>query len=247
MLLYHRMKVVLTTFIGLILSSVTWSQSLTENDSLITVKGRVIDTSQAVSFYNLMVINKTLGKGILGDYTGNFEIKVKKGDSLAVSVFGYQTIFFTFRNQPYKPVYEITLYLKMREAQSNVVEVRPLKTLEELQEERANIAKRETPRVTVENALQSPITALYVAFSKREKTKRLVAELEYKDQQDDIVREVLRVYVAYDIIDLSEEEFDEFIVFLNLSDEFLKTASDYELITYIKDKYEHYKRIKEGY
>lgn len=207
----------------------------------------MLDTTATIAFYNIMVVNKTAGKGIFGDYTGYFEITVKKGDLLAVSVVGYQTVYFSFKDHDYKPVYDLTVYLKLREVSSDVVEVTPLKTLEELQEERANIAKRETPKVTVESAFQSPITALYIAFSEREKTKRLVAEMEYQDAQDDIVREILRIYVHNDIIDLSEEDFTEFIVFLNLSDEFLKTATDYELITYIKDKYEHFVSIKAGY
>jgi hypothetical protein len=43
---------------------------------------------------------------------------------------------------------------------------------------------------------------------------------------------------------LDEEEFDDFISFLNLSETFLKTSTEMELYLFIKDKYEHYKRIK---
>ena len=58
-----------------------------------------------------------------------------------------------------------------------------------------------------------------------------------------IVKELLRNYVSYDIISLSEEDFDAFISFLNIEDSFLKTATEMELITFIKDKYEHFKRF----
>lgn len=241
------MKFTLLILLALSCFSGAFAQTLTENDSLITVRGKVIDTNATVGFYNMMVVNKTAGKGIFGDYRGTFEITVQKGDLIAVSVVGYQTVTFSYKDVAYKPEYEVTIYLKMLSYSSDVVEVTPLKTLEELQEERANIAKREVPTVTAVNVIQSPITALYVAFSKREKTKRFVAEMEYQDQQDDVVRETLRLYVHHEIIDLSEEEFEEFINFLNLNTEFLMTASDYELITYIKDKFEHYQRIKEGY
>lgn len=241
------MKILSFILFGVFFCLNSYSQTLTENDSLITIRGRVLDTNATVGFYNMMVVNKTAGKGIFGDYRGTFEITVQKGDLIAVSVVGYQTVTFSYKDVAYKPVYEVTIYLKMLSYSSDVVEVRPVKTLEELQEERSNIAKREVPTVTAVNVIQSPITALYIAFSHREKTKRLVADMEYEDQQDDIVREILRLYVHHDIIDLSEEEFEEFINFLNLNTEFLKTASDYELITYIKDKFEHFQRIKEGY
>ncbi|MBK9191016.1 MAG: hypothetical protein IPM77_05570 [Crocinitomicaceae bacterium] len=51
----------------------------------------------------------------------------------------------------------------------------------------------------------------------------------------------------HEIISLSDEDLEEFIVFLNLNPEFLKSATDYDLIVYIKDKYAHFERIKEGY
>ena len=59
-----------------------------------------------------------------------------------------------------------------------------------------------------------------------------------------IVKELLRNYVAYDIIDLSDQQFEDFIFFLNVDENFLKTASELELITFIKDKYDHYLSIK---
>jgi hypothetical protein len=224
-----------------------FAQKANYADSLVTIHGQVTDTNFSVGFYNLVVMNKTVGKGIFGDYDGSFSITVKQKDLVGVSVVGYQTIYFSFRDSVYKPTYDIELFIQSLEFQGPEVEVKPLKTLEELQEERASIAKRETPVVTVTNAIQSPITALYVAFSKREKTKRKVAEMEYEDQQKEIVKEILRIYVHADIIDLSTSDFEEFVVFLNLNTEFLKVATDYELITYIQEKYEHFAKIKEGY
>ena len=99
---------------------------------------------------------------------------------------------------------------------------------------------RETRMVTGIEVMQSPITALYQAFSKKEKNKQWVAEQEYKDDQRRIVKELLRTYVAYRVIELTEDEFDEFISFMNLNEDFLKTASEMELITFIQDKFEHY-------
>jgi hypothetical protein len=99
---------------------------------------------------------------------------------------------------------------------------------------------RETRTVTGIEVLQSPITALYQAFSKKEKNKAWIAEQTFKNDQKKVVKELLRVYVAYDIINLSEDEFDEFINFLNVDESFLKTASEMELIVFIKDKFEHF-------
>ncbi len=223
------------------------SVAQTADDSLITIKGQVRDTLHAVGFYNMVVVNKSVGRGNFGNYDGTFEIRVGKNDLVGVSVVGYQTALLSFKDSAYRLVNEVVIYLEILTFTGKEVIVSPLKTLDELREERENIAKREVPTVSGVNAIQSPITALYMAFSKREQTKRLVAEMEYQDQQDNVVREILRLYVHNDIIDLPQDEFDEFITFLNLNTEFLKYASDYELITFIKDKFDHFQRIKEGY
>ena len=225
----------------------SFGQTPNYDDSLITIKGKVVDTSFAVGFYNLVVVDKTLGKGIFGSYDGKFSITVKKTDTVGISVTGYRTKYVCFKDSSYRKVYDVAFYLEAIEYFGKEVVVRPLKTLEELKEERASIAKRELPKVTAANAITSPITALYVQFSRREKTKRLVAEMEFQDQQDDIVREILRIYVHNDIIDLSADDFQRFIRFLNINPEFLKVATDYELITYIQDKYAHYMKIQEGF
>jgi hypothetical protein len=98
--------------------------------------------------------------------------------------------------------------------------------------------------VTGIEMMQSPITALYQVFSKKERNKRWIAEQQYKDNQRKVVQELLRLYVANDIINLTEDEFDDFISFLNINEEFLKTATEMELITFIQDKYEHFIGVK---
>jgi hypothetical protein len=61
---------------------------------------------------------------------------------------------------------------------------------------------------------------------------------------DKVVKELLRVYISYEIIDLNEDEFLAFMQFLNLNEDFLKSSSDYQLITYIREKYNHFKALK---
>ena len=81
-------------------------------------------------------------------------------------------------------------------------------------------------------------------FPKKEKNKRWIAEQEYKDDQIRIVKELLALYVAYDIIELNEKDFDSFISFLNVNEYFLKTASEMELVLFVKDKYEHFQMLR---
>ena len=138
---------------------------------------------------------------------------------------------------------QVLAYIERIPQEFQEVIIRPLKSLQQLKEERAALALRETKLVSGINVLESPITAIYQAFSKKEQNKKWIAEQEFKDDQRRVVKELLRLYVAFDIINLSEEEFDDFIAFLNLETDFLKTASEMELIMFIKDKYDHFRRF----
>ena len=204
--------------------------------------GKVVDSTSLQSFYNLMIVNRRTGQGVFGQPNGSFSLYVSNGDSISISVTGYFVVNFKveadvdcqFRRKVY-------LNPKLRDLQEVVV--RPLKTLEQIKEEREDLAMRDTRMVTGIEMLQSPITALYQAFSKKEQNKRWIEEQKYKDDQRKIVQELLRLYVSYDIIDLSEEEFDQFISFLNVNETFLKTATEMELITFIQDKFDHFKIV----
>lgn len=204
--------------------------------------GKVIDTLRPQNFYNLMVVNRSTGIGVFGQPNGSFYVYVSNGDSISISVKEYTTVNIVIKADSNCQVRkQFIIERKPQEIQEVII--KPLKTLEQIKEERENLALRETRQVTGLEVLRSPITALYQAFSKREKNKRWIAEQEFKDDQRKIVRELLHLYVAYDIIELSEEDFDAFIYFLNVNDSFLKTASEMELITFIQDKFDHFKRI----
>lgn len=213
-----------------------------QNCDKVLFTGRVIDTLRPQSFYNLMIINRRTGQGVFGQPNGSFSVYVSNGDSISLSITDYNLVNLVIvadSNCQFRK--RIVIERKPQEIQEVVV--RPLKSLEQIKEEREALAMRETRQVTGIEVLQSPITALYQAFSKREQNKRWIAEQEYKDDQRRVVKELLRLYVAYEIIELSEEEFDDFISFLNINESFLKTASEMELITFIQDKFDHFSRM----
>lgn len=215
--------------------SITYSQQCDK----VLFTGKVTDTLRPQSFYNLMVINRTTGRGVFGQPNGSFSVYVSNGDSVALSVRGYPVINLVIEANS-DCQHNNSFYVENKVQEISEVVVRPLKTLEEIKEERQALAMRETRMVTGIEVLRSPITALYQALSQKERSKRWVAEHEHADNQRGILKELLRTYVAYKIIEMSEERFDEFISFLNMDETFLKTASEMELITFIQDKYEHF-------
>ncbi|MDP4805822.1 MAG: hypothetical protein NWR49_01780 [Crocinitomicaceae bacterium] len=232
----HSKKIFFSLYM-LLWSCQTWAQC-----EQVLVSGKIVDTMRLQNFYNLMVVNKTTGRGIFGQPNGHFSVYATAGDLIALSTKGYPVYQFVVKPDD-NCQSKVLAYIERLPQETPEVIVRPLKTLEQIKEERENLALRETRTVTGVSVLQSPITALYQAFSKKEQNKRWIAEQEYKDDQRRIVQELLRLYVAFDIIELSDTEFDAFITFLNIDEQFIKTATEMELILFIKDKYDHFRRL----
>ena len=229
-------------FLFLISIIITFGQ---QTCTKVYVKGSVKDTLQYQPFYNLMIVNKTSGRGVFGQPDGTFQVYANLNDTISISVKSYGV--YTFR-----VIGDSNCQMKLdkvligKEKMLQTVVIKPLKSVQQIKEERANLALKETHTVTGVNVLQSPITALYERFSKKAQQREKIAGLIYVDQQRKVLKELLRVYVAYEVIDLKDVEFDEFIVFLNISDDFLKTTSDLELIDFIRGKFEHFPRKSEN-
>jgi len=234
------MRQILAAFLLLVPFGFLSAQSCDE----VLFTGKVQDTLRPKTFYNLMVINRTTGRGAFGQPDGTFSVYANSGDSISLSITGYPAVHTRIVADSNCQSRQ-TFFIEGDPQVFDPVVVRPLKSLQEIKEERQALALRETRTVTGVEMLQSPITALYQAFSKKERTKRWIAEQEFKDNQRDVLRELIRTYVAYEVIELDDDEFEEFIYFLNMDEQFLKTASEMELITFIQDKFEHYQLIKE--
>ncbi len=209
------------------------------------VKGSVKDTLQYQPFYNLMVVNKTTGRGVFGQPDGTFQVYANLNDTISISVKTYGVYTFRVLGDSNCQM-KLDKVLIGREKMLQTVVIKPLKSVQQIKEERANLALKETHTVTGVNILQSPITALYERFSKKAQQREKIAGLVYVDQQRKVLKELLRVYVAFEVIDLKDDEFDEFITFLNISDDFLKTTSDLELIDFIRGKFEHFPKKSEN-
>jgi len=208
----------------------------------IYLKGSVKDTLNDKGFYNLMVINLTTQQGVFGQPSGKFAVYVNPGDRIAFSVQGYKKVIINVPSGDTCTI-DTLIVLPTKLQEYDPVEVHPVKSLETIKKEREELSMRETRTVTGVDVMQSPITALYERFSKKAQSKRKVAEMEHQDNINNVLKDLLRLYVSYDVVYLEEEQFTAFVHFLNIDEHFLKTASDYELITYIKDKLEHYKLL----
>jgi hypothetical protein len=212
----------------------------------ITVTGKVIGDNTIV-FNRVMVINKGSGNGTYVGIDGSFTISIKKQDTLMFAYTGYRTSKICFKDSIPKKEYLLAVKLDKLSYQLKEIAIYPIKKLSDVQKEieQMDARKKRIRQLEGADALQSPITALYERFSRMEQSKRKVAELENEDMKREVLKDLFRIYIKYDIFDLSDEQFDDFITFCDMPDRYIMNATQYELVEGIKARYNKFVELND--
>lgn len=225
------------------LSVIAQNDSIPVQRDTMRIKVKVEDADNPHIWISFMAVNRRTRSGTFGDRWSEFDMVILKSDTLVVSARGYVPVMFSLKDSTAAPFKMFTVKL-IREAnllpEATVVAIREFKDIE--QDIKRLEKKKTSPYSPNYTKIQSPITALYEAFSKIEREKRKVAELEFEDAKRDLLKELLAKYVKGEIFILSEDEFDDFITFANPDMYFLQSASQYELIMFFKARFEEYDR-----
>ena len=217
------------------------SSFFSDAQSIITIKGQAVDKESKLPLSKLMVINKRTNLGTFADAEGKFSITGMQSDTIMLSALGFKLKKICLKDSTAKKQYTIYIPLEKLYFTLKEVSVFASRNLNEIQGDIDKLGIKKTYTTSGLDALESPITFLYERFSKFGRSKQKVAEWENEDLKRDILKDLFRLYIKHEIIDLTEEEFDAFIKYLNLSDEFIQNASQLELTMAIKGKYESFK------
>ena len=209
----------------------------------ITINGFVTDKSGQGSLLNIMVIDQQSGNGSFASANGTFTIKVQRKDTIMVTARDYAIKKICFRDSSVaKTEYTIKIRLDSLHFELIDVYIRPQASLPQIHKNIEDLGKVQNTDTYKDVAYTSPITLLYERFSRIEQSKRKVAQMEDDDNRRKVLKDLLHLYIKYDIIKLDDKSFDNFIDYCELSDEFIKKSTDYELIMAIKQKYQRYIR-----
>jgi hypothetical protein len=224
-----------------------YSLAQSETDSAkITISGYALDSNNpGRRLDDLMIINLRTSQGAFGRADGYFKVDVLKADTFLVASTGYEYKRLCFKDSVYKPNYYITvpiIKLNVTLKEVNIFSHRDLQSIyTDIQKLGYNKRDFELSGV---DALSSPITFLYQEFSALERLKRHNAERINTDKRKELLRQLFANYVAHDIINLDNNEFDDFINFCDVPENYLKTASQYDFCIYIKQRFEVYAMMK---
>ena len=168
-----------------------------------------------------------------------------KADTLLIASTGYESQKVTLRDSVYHQNYYLKIPLVKLNRQLKEVVIFSPRDLQSIYTDIQKLGynKRDFQLSGVD-AVSSPITFLYQQFSALERTKRHNAELRNEDQRRQLLKQLLTNYVAHDIINLNDDEFEDFISFSNVSETYLKRASQYDFCIYIKQKFDVYRLMK---
>lgn len=208
----------------------------------ISVSGRVMDAeSPQLLLEQVMVINLRTQAGVFADAGNRFTISAEKNDTIIVTALGYSPGKLSFRDSALHEHYEIIVPLKRISIYLKEATIFVPRSLNRIEEDFSKLGYDARDfRLSGVNAWQSPVTSLYQEFSRKERSRRRVAELMNDDRRRELLREVLENYSRSGLISLPYNEYNAFIDYLGLNDFLLKTFSQYELALYIKNKYYAY-------
>jgi hypothetical protein len=211
-------------------------------DSLwVHLEGLVFD-EQEQPIANIIVVNQRTRKGSFGRSNGTFGIRCLKTDTISITSLGFYSRNIVLADSAEALSYRVKVYLDVRVYKIPTIEIIAPKDLEQIQKDIAGLGYNEDDYILSGlNAAASPITFLYQQFSKKEESKRMVAQLENEDRKRELLKSLFYHYVDYGIIELNNKEFDDFIDYLNVSDDFMKNSTQYDFLIYVKERFKDYK------
>lgn len=224
------------------------------------VKAQLVDakTNEKIVFAN--IVNTKTMMGAISDSAGIFIILAQTGDMLQISSIGYQPRLFTVNDSLRQQFVFQRIKMVEKVYQIKNVDIRFLGTYEQFKYRMLH-TKTEDPlaglnkklRKSIDSiarlptsdlpkfSLGSPVSALYMAFSKEGKQLRKLQEAQEKAPARKAVDEKFNRDVLKAVTGLNGEALNEFALFCKLPDDFILKASEYEVYEKIMEYFERFK------
>ncbi|GAB3925405.1 hypothetical protein [Mucilaginibacter myungsuensis] len=179
---------------------------------------------------------------VISDKDGKFAAKFKEGDSILTSYVGSKTDTTIFKGQP-------SLAIRL-EPESNVLKqvvikdhkLSPLEKLKNKQEEYRQIYRKGNDRIltSVGFGFAVSIDGIYSALSKEGKDARRLQKVFVKDYESSVVDSRFTKSLVAETTGYQGKQLDTFYFDTRPDYQFIKSASDYDIIQYIQKKAKEY-------
>ena len=225
------------------------------------LSGKIIDAKnkQAIPYAHIVVPNKKLG--CVADGSGSFIIWAYEKDTLAISSMGFDRKEICLADSSITDEFHIIVELTPSIFTLESVDILPYKTFaqmktaivnykvpeehymyEEVLDEVRETALYEARQSQAGAPLSfSPITAIYMAFSKEGKHMRKYVELLERDKYKEIIYkkynpELVRRFTGIE----DQKTLKKFMEYCSFPDEFIERSSEYEILYALSECYKNF-------
>ena len=229
-----------------------------ESDSLYYFSGRVISKEGKYPVALAHVINIDQRWGVVADTLGYFEIWTKPGDTLNITAIGFNYLEYGVNGIIKDSLVQI--YLQSRYYEIPEVAISYLGTYKDFEYKVINLELPdiginpefeklfkhvEDPPLFVEPTITSPVSLIYVLFSKDAKDKKKYLELTEEGKVKEEVHLRYNEHIIRNLTGLSGEKAYEFMEFCDFKDKYILSIDDYNLYSAILLQFEAFKKSKD--
>ncbi len=228
-----------------------------------TIKGTLLSSTDTTAIENAHVVNVTQHKITSSNYLGQFTIEAKPGDTLNISNINFKTRQFTIRdNLPLRLMMD-PIHIELKEVQVRNL----LEKASDFKDQLINMPiydpndslpfgvtpgkpkgpvpkmyERET-KLVFNGGIGLPISFFTKKFSKRHKAERDYYEAKAEMGNTITNSKKYNPDLVTKLTSLEGEGLQDFINYMNLTEDFINRSTEYEIAIKILNEYEAYKEF----
>ena len=209
------------------------------------VEGIVFDKDTKQRVGRGLITNKTLQQKIFNNSRGEFSIAARDGDFLIASKENYVSDSIRYNGEKI-----LILYLKRLSILIDPVTVIGRKTPDQILNQRkidyAKAYRLADPGSLIsvgDNGAGLSIGAVYNYFSKEGKNARRLTQYFQKEYESNVIDARFSKELVRSTVGVEWEALDNFMVRYRPTYEFVMSANHYQMVNYIKTKYEFFKFV----
>ena len=227
------------------------------------ISGTVMNAANDVALENVHIVNLNQVKGSISEEDGSFEIQATTNDTLYFTYLGFKSIKVRVTNDWLKYG---NVKVKMTEVGIALEEVTvsDVKLTGYLEIDAKNIPIYENKRYSISGlnigyeaggsspsafnkvigSIFNPADALNNLFSRRERQMRKLRQMKKDESIRDLLGSKYNRETLSAMLQLSKSEIDEVLSRCNYSEDFVKTATDLQILDAISGCWEEYKLLQ---
>jgi hypothetical protein len=204
--------------------------------SMVQVRGIVYDVDSGGVLDSVTVLVKGSSRIMQNKPDGSFSIFIRPSDTLVFGLYGYRVKYISFKDSARDRDYFINVNLSHFQEVVKEITIYEARAQREIRHDISSLYMSRVYSLERVDAVQSPVTAIYEAYSRKAQSKRMLRDYEFEIAKNHLVQELLTIYNKQGIIAIPEKSYREFVEYLNLDWYYLTTASDYDLAVFIRQK-----------